>query len=90
VPKPAQEAIQPPNKLVPGAISLGVNQPGCEADHSLSGTEVKVKWSCVSTPPYAFMICAGTTVSLSGRLSLLLLLYFTKIWCRMPRRGAVC
>jgi hypothetical protein len=37
---------------VPEALSLGVKQPGCEADHSPpSSAEVKDVWSCFSTPP---------------------------------------
>jgi hypothetical protein len=33
---------QPPIQWVPGALSLGVKWPGCEADHSpQSSTEVK-------------------------------------------------
>jgi hypothetical protein len=48
---------QPPIQWVPGALSLGVKQPGREADHSPpSSTEVK---ECVElylhSPQYAFM-----------------------------------
>jgi hypothetical protein len=39
-----------------GALSLGVTQPGREADHSPpSSAEVKDAWSYTSTPQYAFM-----------------------------------
>jgi hypothetical protein len=43
---------QPPIQWVPGALSLEVKQPGCEADHSPpSSAEVKNVWSYTSTPP---------------------------------------
>jgi hypothetical protein len=43
---------QPPIQWVPGAFSLGVKWPGCEADHSpLSNDEVNNMWSYISTPP---------------------------------------
>jgi hypothetical protein len=43
---------QPLIQWVSGALSLGVMQPGCEADHSpLSSAEVKNVWSYTSTPP---------------------------------------
>jgi hypothetical protein len=32
--RPAPVPTQPPIQCVPGALSLGVNRPGCEADHS--------------------------------------------------------
>jgi hypothetical protein len=38
-------ALQPPIQWVPGALSMEVKQPGCEADHSPSSS-VKVK-ECV-------------------------------------------
>jgi hypothetical protein len=40
--RPAVGLIQPPMQWVPGALSLGVKRPGCEADHSPpSNAEVK-------------------------------------------------
>jgi hypothetical protein len=43
---------QPPIKWVRGALSLGIKQPGREADHSLpSSVEVKNAWSYTSTLP---------------------------------------
>jgi hypothetical protein len=40
--KPALGPTQPPIQLVPGALSLEVKRPGCEADHSPpSSAEVK-------------------------------------------------
>jgi hypothetical protein len=37
---------------VPGALSLGVKQPGHEADHSHpSSAKVKYVWSYIYTPP---------------------------------------
>jgi hypothetical protein len=39
---PALGSAQPPNQWVPGTISIGVQQPGHEADHSPpSNVEVK-------------------------------------------------
>jgi len=47
---------QPPIQGVPGALSLGVKQLGCEADHlPSSSAKVKNEWSYTSTPQYAFM-----------------------------------
>jgi hypothetical protein len=47
---------QPPIQWVSGALSQGVQRPGCEADHSpLSSAEAKKTWVHTSTPPYAFM-----------------------------------
>jgi hypothetical protein len=44
---------QPPIQWVPGALSLGVKQPGREVDHSSpSSAEVKNAWSYTSTPQY--------------------------------------
>jgi hypothetical protein len=42
---------QPPNQRVPGALSLGVQRPGREADHSPSSSaKVKNAWGYTSTP----------------------------------------
>jgi hypothetical protein len=47
---------QPPTQRVPGSLSLGVKQPGHEADHSPPySAKVKYGWSYASTPQYAFM-----------------------------------
>jgi hypothetical protein len=41
---------------LPGALSLVLNRPGLEGDHStLSNAEVKNLWSYTSTPRYVFM-----------------------------------
>ena len=46
------------------ALPLEVNQLVHEADHLLpSGAEVKNEWSFMYIPQYAFMACAGTTLS---------------------------
>jgi hypothetical protein len=37
-------------------LSNGYRGPGREADHSLTGAEVKKMWIYISTPPYAFMV----------------------------------
>jgi hypothetical protein len=43
---------QPPIQWVPGALSLGVERPGRETDHSpQSRAEVNSAWSYTSTPP---------------------------------------
>jgi hypothetical protein len=50
--RPTLGLTQPPIQRVPGALSMGVKQPGREADHSLpSSAEVKNEWSHTSTPP---------------------------------------
>jgi hypothetical protein len=47
---------QPPIKLVPGTISLGVNWPGHEADYSpRSSAKVKQMWIYISTSLYTFL-----------------------------------
>jgi hypothetical protein len=41
----ALEPTLPPIQWVPGALSLGVKRPGCEADHShISSAEIEVLW----------------------------------------------
>jgi hypothetical protein len=56
VSRTALEPTQPRIQWVPGALSLGVKRPGCEADHSPpSSAEVKNAWSYTSTPQYVFM-----------------------------------
>jgi hypothetical protein len=42
-------------KWLPESLSLGVKQPGHEADRSPTRAEVKNTWVYTSTPPYAFM-----------------------------------
>jgi hypothetical protein len=50
--KPALGSTQPPIQWVPGALSLGVKQPGHEADHQLHLVlKAKNACSCTSTPP---------------------------------------
>jgi len=49
--RPTLGPTQPPLQRIPGALSLGVKQPGSEADHSLlSSDEVKNAWNYTSTP----------------------------------------
>jgi hypothetical protein len=48
--RPALGPAQPPIQWVPGAVSLAVKWPGCEADHSPPySAEVKNAWSYMST-----------------------------------------
>jgi hypothetical protein len=48
---------QPLIEWVPGALSLGLKQPGREADHSPpSSAEVKNAWRYTSTPPIRFHV----------------------------------
>jgi hypothetical protein len=48
----ALEPIQPPIQWVPEALSLGLKQLGCEADHSPpSMLRSKNEWSYTSTTP---------------------------------------
>jgi hypothetical protein len=47
---------QLPRQWVPGAVSVGVKQPGREDDSSpATSAEVKTMWIYTSTPPYVFM-----------------------------------
>jgi hypothetical protein len=58
VSRPAVRPTQPPIQSVPGALSLRVKAPDCEADHSApSSAEVKNTWNYTSTPPYVVMAC---------------------------------
>jgi hypothetical protein len=53
---------EPPIQSVPGALDLGVEWAGDEAENSpLSSTEGKNKWSCTSSSLYVFMAYTGTT-----------------------------
>jgi hypothetical protein len=50
--RPALGPTLPPIHWVPGAISLGVNRLGLEADHSpLSSSKLKNAWSHTPTTP---------------------------------------
>jgi hypothetical protein len=54
---------------VPGALSLGVKRPGCEADCSPPcNAEAKNVWSYTSTSQYAFMVWCS--VKAQGQLYL--------------------
>jgi hypothetical protein len=54
--RPALGSTQPPIQWVPGALSLGVKQPGHEANHSPpASAKIKKMWIYTSIPPYAFM-----------------------------------
>jgi hypothetical protein len=49
-------STQPPMKWVPGSLSLGIKQPGREAEYLPPfSAEVKNSWSYTSTPQYVFM-----------------------------------
>jgi hypothetical protein len=52
VSRPALGPTQPLIQGVPGALTLGVKWPRCEADHAPpSSSEVKNAWGYTSTPP---------------------------------------
>jgi hypothetical protein len=71
---PTQHTIQ----WVPGAFSLGVKRPGCEADHSLSSNaEVKNAWSYTSTPQYVF--CTWCLVKHRDNFTFTLLVHPSRI-----------
>jgi hypothetical protein len=54
---PALGLTQPPIQWVPGALSLGVERLGREADHSpQSRAEVKNSWSYTCIPQYVFKV----------------------------------
>jgi hypothetical protein len=54
---------QPPMQWVQGAISLGMNGTGPEADHLLlHNSEVTNECNSTCTPPYAFMACTWASV----------------------------
>jgi len=66
--RPTLGSIQRPIQWVPGALSLQVNLPGREADHSPPfSAEVKNEWSYTSTLPDA----SWRGVQLSTRITLL-------------------
>jgi len=79
--RPALRPTQPPIKLVPAALSLGVKRPGREADHLPPfSVEIKNSWSYTSTPPvcreercYSAAQIASSTFSFLKR--------FVKIYC---------
>jgi hypothetical protein len=61
---PAVRPIKPPNQWISKALVPGIECLGHKADHSLlSNVEVKKAWSYTSTPPYSFIVCAGTILS---------------------------
>jgi hypothetical protein len=61
--RPHLEPTQPPIQWVPGALSLGLKRPQCEADHSPSSSaEVKNACSYTSIPQYAFMVRCSVKV----------------------------
>jgi hypothetical protein len=54
--RPVLEPTQPPLQWVSVSVSLEVNRPGREADHSApTNVEVKSTWFYTSNPPYIFM-----------------------------------
>jgi hypothetical protein len=62
---PAMRPTKPPIQCIPRALFPGIECVGHKADHSLlSNVEVKNTWSYTSTPPYAFIVCIGTILSL--------------------------
>ena len=60
-----QFSSQPPIQLVPDSLSLGLNWPGCQTDHSPTTTaKVKYEYNYTSTPPYAITVRTGTILPL--------------------------
>jgi hypothetical protein len=56
--RPVLGPIHPPTHGAPGVPYQGVKRPRREPDHSPPWNAlVKNKWSCASTPLYAFMVC---------------------------------
>jgi hypothetical protein len=55
----SRAALVPPKspiQWIPGALSLGIKRPGCEADHSFrSSAEAKNAWCYTSTPAHVFI-----------------------------------
>lgn len=48
-----------------GSLSVGVNCPTCQTDHSPpTNAEIKSEWRYDSFHPCALMACKGTTLSL--------------------------
>jgi hypothetical protein len=69
--RPALGPTQSPILWVQGALSVGVNRPGREADHSPpSSAKVKNAWSYTSTSQYDFM--AWYLVKAQGQLYFIL------------------
>jgi hypothetical protein len=61
---------QPHIQSVLRSVSLKVNWPGCEADHSCpSSAEVKNEWTYNSAPPYALKACTKAILSLPFALN---------------------
>jgi hypothetical protein len=83
--RPALGPTQPLIQWVPGVLSLGVKQPGHEADHSPpSSAEVKMFGAIPSFPQYTFM--AWCSVKAQGQLyfylylSLMSLSWYNMTW----------
>jgi hypothetical protein len=54
--RPALGPAEPPIQWVPGALSLGLKRPECEASRlSPSSAEIKNAWSYISTAQYTFV-----------------------------------
>jgi hypothetical protein len=51
----ARGPTQSPIQWVEWDLSPGIKRLGYEADHSAYSAEVKIVWSCTSTPQYTFM-----------------------------------
>jgi hypothetical protein len=78
-PKMALRSTQPPTQWIPGDLSVGVKEPGCEADrYPLSSAEVKSAWSYTSTPSYVFM--AWCFIKTQGQFYLSSKRYAFMVW----------
>ena len=59
-----QGLIRLPIHWVLESLSLELTQPVYETGRSRpSSADIKNAWICVSTTPYAFMLCTGTSLS---------------------------
>jgi len=77
--RPALEPIQ----WVRRALSLGVKQPGCAANHpSPNSAEIKNAWSYTSTPPMRFH---GVVFSLKNHRDNFTFTFYNK---EVPQRNA--
>jgi hypothetical protein len=74
---------QPPIPWVPGVLSMGVKQPGCEADHS-SPSSAKVKEYVLLYLQYTFMAWSSVKRKSTGTT---LPLLFIPLYLQLTEKG---